>query len=332
MTAIGGGTGLAGVLRGLKALAGPAGLARLVGVVTMTDDGGSSGRLRRELGVLPPGDIRNCLAALADDEDLLARLFQYRFANGNGLSGHSFGNLFLTALTGITGDFYQAVLTAEQVLSVRGKILPATLTDVQLRGRGRSGRIYQGEVEVGRSGERLEAVKLLPETPEAFPAAVAAIEEADLVLLGPGSLYTSILPNLLIPGIRQAVRRSRAPVVLLLNLMTEPGETDGMDAAAHLDALEAHVGAGLVHAVAASTGRPSEAQLAAYAGHGSRTVAVDAAAIEARGVEVIARDLHAPGDLIRHDPSAVRRLVRDLLADPAAARRGPQRSPAVAGG
>jgi len=317
VTAIGGGTGLSGVLRGLKGLTGPGGLARLVGVVTMTDDGGSSGRLRRELGVLPPGDIRNCLAALADDEDLLTRLFQYRFVNGNGLSGHSFGNLFLTALTGITGDFYQAVLTAEQVLSVRGKILPATLTDVQLRGRGRSGKIYQGEVAVGRSGESLEAVKLLPETPEAFPAAVEAIEQADLLLLGPGSLYTSILPNLLIPGIREAVRRSRAPVVLLLNLMTEPGETDGMDATAHLDALEKHVGPGLVDAVVASTGRPSDEQLTVYAEWGSRPVTVDTGALEARGVTLLARDLHAQGDLIRHDPAAVRRLVEELLADPA---------------
>jgi len=314
VTVVGGGTGLSGVLRGLKSLAGePGGLAHLLAVVTMTDDGGSSGVLRRELGVLPPGATRNCIAALADDEDLLPRLFQYRFPNGGGLSGHSFGNLFLTALAGITGDFYQAVLTAEDVLSVRGRILPATLTDVRLRGRGRSGRIYQGEVAIGRSGEGLDDVRLVPEAPPAFPRAVEALESADLILLGPGSLYTSILPNLLIPEIREAVCRSAAPVVLVLNLMTEPGETDGMDALDHLRVIERHVGAGLVHAVAASTGRPSEERLTVYAEQGARRVEVDRAAIEARGVRVIERDFLDPGDLIRHDPAALRGLVVDLL-------------------
>ena len=313
MTAIGGGTGLSGVLRGLKPLTGPDGLGALVGVVTVTDDGGSSGRLRRELGILPPGDIRNCLAALADDEDLLTRLFQYRFADGDGLAGHSFGNLFLAALTAITGDFYQAVLTAEEVLAVRGKILPATLSDVQLRGRGSSGRIYRGEVEVGRSRESLARLVLEPEAPEAFPAAVAALEEADLILLGPGSLYTSILPNLLIPGIREAVRRSRAPVVLLLNLMTEPGETDDMDALDHLEAIERLVDPGLVSAVVLNAARPSDRRLGVYAEQGARPVVADRARIEARGVEVVERDLLARGDLIRHEPAAVRELVVELL-------------------
>jgi uncharacterized cofD-like protein len=314
VTVVGGGTGLSGVLRGLKALAGePGGLAHLLAVVTMTDDGGSSGVLRRELGVLPPGDIRNCIAALADDEDLLTRLFQYRFPNGGGLSGHSFGNLFLTALAGITGDFYQAVLTAEEVLSVRGRILPATLTDVQLRGRGRSGRIYQGEVAIGRSREGLADVRLVPEAPAAFPRAVEALEQADLILLGPGSLYTSILPNLLIPGIREAVRRSAAPVVLVLNLMTEPGETDGMDALDHLQVIERHVGTDLVHAVAASTGRPSDDRLSVYAEQGARPVWVDREAIAARGVRVIERNFLDPGDLIRHDPAALRDLVVEVL-------------------
>lgn len=320
VSVVGGGTGLSSVLRGLKGLTVPGGdgggLGGLYGVVTVTDDGGSSGRLRRELGVLPPGDIRNCIAALADDEDLLTRLFQYRFANGHGLTGHSFGNLFLAALTGITGDFYQAVLTAEEVLSVRGKILPATLTDVELRGRGRSGRIYQGEVAVGRSGESLADLRLEPGAPEAFPAAVAALESSDLILLGPGSLYTSILPNLLIPGIGDAVRRSAAPVVLLVNLMTEPGETDGMDALDHLETVERHVGRGLIDAVAASTARPSDERLTVYAEQGARRVRVDRTAIEARGVRVIERDLLAEGDLIRHDPEAVRRLVVELLEEP----------------
>jgi uncharacterized cofD-like protein len=238
----------------------------------VTDDGGSSGRLRREYGVLPPGDIRNCLVALADDEDLLARLFQYRFPNGHGLTGHSFGNLFLTALTGITGDFYQAILTAEQVLSVRGRVYPATLVDVQLRGQGRSGRLYQGESAIGRSAEPLERVTIEPAQPPAFPPAVEAIRDADLILLGPGSLYTSILPNLLIGGIRRAVAESPAPVVLLLNLMTQPGETDGMDGLAHLEALRRQADDPLVDRALVSSAPLPEALERRYAGEGATPV------------------------------------------------------------
>ena len=315
--AIGGGTGLSALLRGLKAHVGTERLRQLTGVVTVTDDGGSSGRLRREFGVLPPGDIRNCIAALADDEDLLTRLFQYRFPNGGGLLGHSFGNLFLTALTGITGDFHQAILTAESVLSVRGKIFPATLTDVRLRGRGVSGRIYEGESAIGLSGEELAAVELDPAAPPAFPPAVAALESADLVLLGPGSLYTSILPNLLIPGIRQALVKTRARVVLLLNLMTQPGETDGMMGIDHLRALVRQAGEGIIDAVLVnSTGIPP-ASISHYAETGSEPVAVDRAVLEAMGVEVHEADLlAADGDLLRHDPEKLARAVLELTLTP----------------
>ena len=286
-------------------------------MVTVTDDGGSSGRLRREFGVLPPGDIRNCIAALADDEDLLTRLFQYRFPNGGGLLGHSFGNLFLTALTGITGDFHQAILTAESVLSVRGKIFPATLVDVRLRGRGVSGRIYEGESAVGLSGEELTAVEIDPLAPPAFPQAVAALEKADLILLGPGSLYTSILPNLLIPGIRQTVAKARARAVLLLNLMTQPGETDGMMGIDHLGALVRHVGPGLIDAVLANSAPIPEPQLTHYAESGSEPVSVDRAALEETGLEVIETDLlAADGDLIRHDPEKLARAVLALICPP----------------
>ena len=318
--AIGGGTGLSALLRGLKAHVGTERLRQLTGVVTVTDDGGSSGRLRREFGVLPPGDIRNCIVALADDEDLLTRLFQYRFPNGGGLLGHSFGNLFLTALTGITGDFHQAILTAESVLSVRGKIFPATLTDVRLRGRGVSGRIYEGESALGLSGEELAAVELDPAHPPAFPPAAAALESADLVLLGPGSLYTSILPNLLIPGIRQALVKTRARVVLLLNLMTQPGETDGMMGIDHLRALARQAGEGIVDAVLVnSTGIPP-ALISHYAETGSEPVAVDRAALEAMGVEVHEADLlAADGDLIRHDSEKLARAVLELTERQAAA-------------
>src|SRR5215218_1774483 len=319
LVAIGGGTGLSALLRGVKHHVGTERLREITGVVTVTDDGGSSGRLRREFGVLPPGDIRNCIAALADDEDLLTRLFQYRFPNGGGLLGHSFGNLFLTALTGITGDFHQAILTAESVLSVRGKIFPATLTDVRLRGRGISGRVYEGESEVGLSGEELTVVELDPPAPPAFPQAVAALENADLILLGPGSLYTSILPNLLIPGIRQAVVKAKARVVLLLNLMTQPGETDGMMGIDHLRALERQVGSGIIDAVLYNSAPIPEALLTHYAETGSEPVLVDRAVLEPLGLAMIEADLlAADGDLIRHDSEKLARAVLEMVGREAA--------------
>ena len=311
--AIGGGTGLSVLLRGLKHHVGTPRLRQLTGVVTVTDDGGSSGRLRRELGVLPPGDIRNCIAALANDEDLLTRLFQYRFPNGGGLLGHSFGNLFLTALTGITGDFHQAILTAESLLSVRGKIFPATLTDVRLRACGVSGTVYEGESAIGLAGEELAAVKLDPCAPPAFPEAVAALGQADLILLGPGSLYTSILPNLLIPGIRQALAKSRARVVLLLNLMTQPGETDRMMGIDHLNALVRHAGEGIIDAVLVNSTAIPTALITHYAETNSEPVAVDRAALEAMGVEVHEADLlAADGDLIRHDSAKLAAAVLEM--------------------
>jgi uncharacterized cofD-like protein len=317
ITAIGGGTGLSAILRGLKAHVGSPRLGRLTGVVTVTDDGGSSGRLRQEFGVLPPGDIRNCIVALAEEEDLLARLFQYRFPNGGGLVGHSFGNLFLTALTGITGDFYQAILTAESILSVRGKIYPATLTDVRLRGHGVSGRVYEGETAVGGSGEELARIELDPPAPPAFPAAVTALESADAILLGPGSLYTSILPNLLIPGIRQAIAKSKAPVILLLNLMTQPGETDGMMGPDHLAAVQQLSGQlsgdGLVVTVLANSTPIPGQLLTHYAETNSEPVAVERETLERMGARVVEADVLAPGDLIRHDPEKLAGAVLDLL-------------------
>ena len=311
LTTIGGGTGLGNLLRGLKHHVGHE-LAELTAVVAVTDDGGSSGRLRRDFGVLPPGDIRSCIVALADDEDLLVRLFQYRFGEGEGLSGHSFGNLFLAALEGITGDFYQAILTAESVLSVRGRILPGTLTDLHLRATGESGRTYDGESAIGESGEPLRDLSLEPSRPPAFPPAVDAIEKADLVLLGPGSLYTSIIANLLIPGIAAGVHNSRGKIVLPLNLMTQPGETDGLDGMAHLDATEKFAGAGVVDVVLVNSGPVPADWLPAYKQEGAEPVVVDRAALLARGVEVVERDLLADGPLVRHDPVKLSRAILDL--------------------
>ena len=243
IVAIGGGHGIANLLRGLKSIT-----YNLTAVVTVADDGGSSGRIRREIGILPPGDIRNCLVALSDDEALIGQLFQYRFANGSsGLEGHSFGNLFISALAEITGSFEQAVAESGQVLAVHGRVLPSTIHDVRLLA---DVRLLHSENEVRVEGEssiplspgRIRRVWLEPDNPPAFPLSVQAILNADVIVVGPGSLYTSLLPNLLVPDLAQAVRASRALKIYLCNITTQPGETDNFSCRDHLLALEDHLG------------------------------------------------------------------------------------------
>lgn len=242
---IGGGTGQSTLLRGLKEHT-----YNLTAIVTVADDGGSSGELRRSLGVLPPGDIRSCLTALADDETLMGQLFQYRFASGNGLGGHAVGNLLISALAEITGSFAEAVAESGRVLAVRGQVLPATLhdvrlaADVQLPDNGKEVRV-QGESQIPRSTGRIRRVWLEPAHVRAYPPAVQAILGADLVLVGPGSLYTSILPDLLVPDISEALRVSRALKFYVCNVATQPGETDGFTAYDHLRTIEKHVGGGM---------------------------------------------------------------------------------------
>jgi uncharacterized cofD-like protein len=242
---IGGGTGLSTLLRGLKTRT-----HNLTAVVTVADDGGSSGELRRSLGVLPPGDIRHCLTALADDETLMSQIFQYRFGAGNGLTGHSLGNLLISALSEITGSFEEGVAESGRVLAVRGKVLPATLhdvrlvADVQIPGTKGSTRI-EGESEIPRARGRIRRVWLEPDNPHAYPPAVQAILAADLIVVGPGSLFTSLLPNLLVPDIAEALRVSRAVKFFVCNVATQPGETDGFNCDEHVQAVERHVGGGI---------------------------------------------------------------------------------------
>jgi uncharacterized cofD-like protein len=239
VVAIGGGTGLAVLLRGLKAYT-----SNLTAIVTVADDGGSSGQLRRDLGVLPPGDVRNCLAALADDESLLTQLFQYRFSQGAGLNGHAFGNLFIVAMAGVTGDFDRAILESSRVLAVQGRILPSTLDRVTLgadlqQEAGQLGRI-EGESQIPLARLPIERVFLEPHHVRAYPEAIRAILEADLICIGPGSLYTSVLPNLLVRDLTRALRSARAPRVYVCNVATQLGETEGYDLGSHLAALWAH--------------------------------------------------------------------------------------------
>jgi len=232
IVAIGGGTGLSSLLRGLKEYT-----TNLTAIVTVADDGGSSGRLRHELGVLPPGDIRNCLVALADSESMMTDLFEYRFNEGDGLTGHSFGNLFLAAMSGIAGDFDSAIKESSRVLNIKGRVLPSTLANVALEATLEDGTVVLGESNISKSKSPIRSIRLVPESCEPLDEAIEAILAADAIVLGPGSLYTSVMPNLLVPGIAEAVERSMALKVYVCNIMTQPGETDGLSAADHARAL-----------------------------------------------------------------------------------------------
>jgi len=281
IVALGGGHGLSTLLRGLKAHA-----ADLTAIVTVADDGGSSGRLRRELGVLPPGDFRNCLTALADSESLMTRLFQYRFGEGSGLGGHSFGNLFITAMAEISGSFEQALAESSKVLAVQGQVLPSTLQDVTLvaylrhKENGRLSRVV-GESRIPEAEGLIERVFLEPGKVSAYPDAVRAILGADLILAGPGSLYTSVLPNLLVPDIAKAVRASQAVKMYICNVATQKGETDRYTVADHVAALDAHLGPGIFALVlandnmAAAHDLPEGVQMVVPEGGTSRMVAAD---------------------------------------------------------
>ncbi|OGO50833.1 MAG: hypothetical protein A2148_03490 [Chloroflexi bacterium RBG_16_68_14] len=247
IVAIGGGTGLSMLLRGLKEYTG-----NLTAVVTVADDGGSSGRLRQELGLPPPGDLRNCIAALADVEPLMTRLFQYRFNEGTGLEGHSFGNLFIAAMSSVTGNFEDAVRETSRVLAVRGQILPSTLANVTLSAVTHDNEAIHGESQITERGARIKQVFIHPENAQAHPDAIRAVLNADMVVVGPGSLYTSVLPNLLVEGIRRAIEMSKAVKVYVCNVATEHGETDSFSVSDHYQALYDHVHRGLFHYVVAN--------------------------------------------------------------------------------
>jgi uncharacterized cofD-like protein len=318
IVAIGGGTGLSTLLRGLKAYVGSDGrwsIATLSAIVTVTDEGGSSGVLRKEFGMLPPGDIRNCIVALAEEEQLLSQLFSYRFDTDSALKGHALGNLFLVALKEITGSFDRAVLAASEVLAIRGEIYPSTLSDIRLRATLADGTELIGELAISGSviGEKpptqqrhARIVQLSLDPPDAVPVdkALEALEKADLILIGPGSLYTSILPNLVIRQLSEALRSARALRVYICNVMTQPGETDGYSAEQHLAAIVEH--AGLVVDVMVMNGRrPSEAILESYAAQNQFPVQFDVDAIRDLGVTSFFGDIISEGNFVRHDHAAL---------------------------
>ncbi|MDJ0518883.1 MAG: YvcK family protein [Trichodesmium sp. MO_231.B1] len=307
IVAIGGGTGLSTLLRGLKSDS-----ANISAIVTVADDGGSSGRLRREIGVLPPGDIRNCLAALANEEKLLTELFQYRFRAGDGLVGHSFGNLFLTAMSEVTGDLERAVAASSKVLAVQGQVLPATLTDVNLWAELADGRRIEGESNITEAGGKIVKIGCTPENPPALPKVLQAIEEADCIIIGPGSLYTSVIPNLLVSEIAEAIASRNIPSIYVCNIMTQPGETTGYSVADHIRAIDVACGKRLFDTVLVQGKSPSAQALIKYAQEDSHPVFLDREAVRNLGRKILLTNVMYEDEqtgFVRHDPMMLAQVL-----------------------
>ncbi|MBV8152290.1 MAG: YvcK family protein [Candidatus Eremiobacteraeota bacterium] len=324
IVAIGGGTGLSTLLRGLKRRT-----LNLTAVVTVSDDGGSSGRLQKELGILPPGDVRNCLVALADDEALVTDLFRYRFHLGEGLSGHSFGNLFLAAMTGITGNFDAAVKESSRVLNVKGRVLPATLSVSRLVATMEDGGIVEGESAITASKRPIKKITL---DPHALPLAevIEAIRSADAIVLGPGSLYTSIVPNLLVDRIAREIEAASAVKIYVCNVMTQPGETDGFTASRHLEVMLEHADAKVCDYVVVNSEPPRRLR-DLYAEEGQVWIEPDVAGLAELGVKPVVADVIGETTNVRHDPEKLANVVIALIDDAIAERATfVKRAPAVA--
>jgi uncharacterized cofD-like protein len=322
VVAIGGGTGLSTLLKGLKkytcgagaspapALANHPRISELSAVVTVSDDGGSSGRLRKEFNMLPPGDIRNCIVALSEDEALLSKLFQHRFEKGQSLEGHSFGNLFLAALTSLTGDFGEAVRLSSEILATRGHIYPATAANIELEALMQDGSRVRGETKITASKGRIEELFLVPADPNPLPQTLEAIARADLITIGPGSLFTSLIPNLLVRGISEAIRDSPATKVYVCNLMTQANESLGRTAADHIRALNDHAGGQIFDYALINRAPMSNELKAKYALEGASQIVADLDAIEAMGVCPVLGDYLFEDGVARH---ATDKVAKDLL-------------------
>ena len=311
---VGGGTGLSTMLRGLKKIT-----TNLTAVVTVSDDGGSSGRLQKELGVLPPGDIRNCLVALADDEALVTELFRYRFREGEGLSGHSFGNLFLAAMTGITGNFDEAIKVSSRVLNVKGRVLPSTLAVARLCARMTDGRVIAGESTITAARGTIDEVYLDPSFAPPLDEVITAIREADAIVLGPGSLFTSIMPNLLVDQIGREIEAANAIKIYVCNVMTQPGETDGYTASQHVRALLQGAKAKICDVVVVNDQLPQKLR-EAYAEEGQVPVEFDAAELATLGVRVVRANVISETQTVRHDSERLAGVVIAII-DEAVAQR-----------
>jgi uncharacterized cofD-like protein len=321
VVSIGGGTGLSTLLAGLKAFVGTGAeeprIQSLSAIVTVSDDGGSSGRLREELQMLPPGDIRNCMIALSEDSTLLARLFRYRFRGSGDLGGHSFGNLFLAALTDVTGDFAEAVRLSSEVLASKGHIYPATVSDVRLVAELEDGREVHGETQITAARAEIRRLRLVPTECLPLPAAIAAIQTADVITIGPGSLYTSIIPNLLVKGVPEAIGTSDATKIFIANLMTQPGETDGFGFREHLTTVRKYAPQIHFDFAVINDRTISSEQARVYAADGAVQVLLernaDAENCDA-GIEVVCADLLDQGEMVRHNSARLGRVVVDCAA------------------
>jgi uncharacterized cofD-like protein len=316
VVALGGGTGLSTMLRGLKRHVAEtpkdrprSPISDLTAIVAVSDDGGSSGRLRRDYRVLPPGDIRNCMVALSADEHLLAQLFQYRFPRGRGLAGHSFGNLFVTALTNVTGDFLHAVEVSSQVLAIRGRIFPSTEQNVSLEAELEDGTIVCGESRISRSRKRIARIRLSPRRVRPSPQALEALRRADLILVGPGSLYTSIIPNLLVQDVVEVIANSSATRVYIANLMTQPGETSHYSVADHVRAIYDHAGRRLFDYAVVNRAPISSKLLKRYRAEGAEPVAPSLTELARMGMKCIEADVLQQDRVVRHDQAALAQLV-----------------------
>jgi len=308
VVAIGGGTGLSVLLRGLKNYT-----SNLTAVVTVTDDGGSSGRLRGELGVLPPGDIRNCLVALAETETLMDRVFDHRFKAGRGLKDHNLGNLLLVALAEITGDIISAIKEVSRVLAVRGRVLPSTLQEVVLAAEMCDGSIITGETSIRSVRESIKRVFLIPEDCQPLAETLEAISRADVVVLGPGSLYTSIVPNLLVEGVAEVIRKTAATKIYVANIMTEQGETDNYTVGDHLAAIYEHVGEGFIDYVIVNDEAIPRELLHRYHQEEAFPVVADYEQLAAMSVKVIRENLLSHSNVAWHDPDKLARTVLKVV-------------------
>ncbi len=318
--AIGGGTGLSTLLKGLKhyarpVLGGGGPWVDITAIVTVTDDGGSSGRLRREFDVLPPGDIRNCMVALSEDEALLSKLFQYRFSTGRGLKGHSFGNLFLTALTQLTGDFAHAIALSSEILASSGRIFPSTASNVVLHAKLADGSVVAGETNISRSSSRIQTVSLKPRKPLPLPETLRAIAEADLITFGPGSLFTSVIPNLLVDGIPEAIYNSMAVKAYYCNLMWQPGETTKFRASDHAAAIHKHARLRILDYIIVNTREVSRPQAENYAMNQAQPVETDVAKLKSMGLQILSEDLLRQTEKVRHDPDKAAAIALRLAVE-----------------
>jgi uncharacterized cofD-like protein len=329
VVAIGGGTGLSTLLRGLRRHVSAPGerpaatsaIADLAAVVTVTDDGGSSGRLRQDFNMLPPGDLRNCMVALSEEEDLLTKLFAHRFRAGFGLKGHSFGNLFVAALTEITGDFAQAVQLASKILATRGRIYPATTANTTLVANMDDGSVVRGETQITASKRRIVELTLDPPHPAPLPETLEAIERADLITVGPGSLYTSLITNLLVDGVPEALARARGVRVYICNLMTQANESLGLTASEHIQRIYDHTRRPIFDFAVVNTGKLSPDTLTRYAAQDASPIVPDLERIEALGVRSIAGDFASEDSVVRHTASRLADVVLELAQDRAGQRQ-----------